>query len=803
MNPVNPTDRSRRSIQGQPGRSGPRALGCFAAAFLLAAPALAQKADPELAKYFGWDEPRIIVVDNGTGPALAADFNADGLTDLAVVNNAKSRIELHLQRRTPRTDEDVQREAKVNEMPPSKFFDRADVSVAHRVTGFRAADATGDGLMDIVYAGLPAELVVLEQKTSLKFDVRSKRRIKDLAAGQDGIELANVVGDSAPDLIVLVSGRLNIFQMTAGEVVGEPLELGSGGTAQQVAAFFVEDYNGDSRLDIAAAIPDDEDPVRLWLQSASSGMDGQGGAMGPELRFEMPALRELEPVRLPGAKAASLAIIERASRRIVLSDLMSGPGTPRKAGSVVERDAAAEIVAYPGQSNKGRSVVVGDLNADGLPDLLATDQQGNSLVLYRQVSGSGLAAAERFSALKDPRTVAMGQWDQDPALEVFVLSEADKVVGIADFDAGTGRLNFPQPVTLATGGASPVAMGYANLGDAGPGLAIIVKDKRDHTLEIHRPEAPAATLKLEGVSRPPQSLLAGDFDHDGKTDLVLFTPSEPLIMVRSVDGAASDAAVLTDKSMPQFGLVQAAGPDNTAMLDVDGDGHPELLLADQNFVRACAFSVEKGWRVIEQITLPESGVQLVGLTVLDRAGEKSIIAYDKANSRLVLMSRGPDRAWQVSDRLRFGGFEASSIHAGAFGGDGAAGVLASSDSAFAVIRLDGTRYGLDEFAAFRSDADDRLEHEIEVGDLNNDGYIDLVCLDARDQMCQVFTVTASRRLLLATEFKVFESRLFGRGDTREFEPSAAIIADLTGDGLQDLVLQVHDRYLVYPQMGAK
>jgi len=50
-----------------------------------------------------------------------------------------------------------------------------------------------------------------------------------------------------------------------------------------------------------------------------------------------------------------------------------------------------------------------------------------------------------------------------------------------------------------------------------------------------------------------------------------------------------------------------------------------------------------------------------------------------------------------------------------------------------------------------------------------------------------------------TRFKVFESRLFQGGEPREFEPSIALIADLTGDGADDVVLLCHDRVLLYPQ----
>ena len=765
----------------------------------------------ELAKYFGWDEPRIIVVDRNVGPAEAADVNGDGLTDLIVVNNSKSRIELHLQRATPRTEAEITRQYKVNELPPSPFYDRVEISVQHRVSGFRVHDFDGDGKRDIVYVGVPAEIVVLRQSAPLKFETASKRRVKDLAAGHDGVSVANVSAGPEPELITLVGGRIAVFSLAGTELVSEPLMLGSGGSNQQIVAFFTEDYNADARTDILAAIPDDASPVRLWLQEQGPG----GGQLGPELRFEMPELRELEPVRLPGRDAAAISIIERASRRLILSDLVTSESTPasRASSSAGERDAAAEVFVFPGPDNKTRSVIAADIDADGLADLLATDQKANTIVMYRQQRGVGLATAgsdasgsqqQLFSALKDPRTIAGGQWDSDPALEVFVLSEADKVVGVAQYDTASHRLGFPQPIALATAGASPVAMAYAAL-PTGPALAVIARDKRDHTLEIHRPGADSepVTLKLEGVNRPPQSMLAGDFDHDDKTDLVLFTPAEPLVMVRSIDGPADQMQLLTDKSMPQFGLVQAAGPDNTAMLDIDNDNHAELLVADQNFVRACAFSPDRGWRVVEQITLPEAAASLVGLAVMqDSGGPPTIVASDKANKRLVLMSRD-GTTWRVSDRLRFSGFDITSLLAGSFSGDGLPNILAIGETGFATVRTRGTRYALEEFAAFRSDDEDLLEHEIEVGDLNSDGFTDLVVLDAKEQMCQVFTVSAARRLLLATEFKVFESRLFGRGDDREFEPSAAIIADLTGDGRNDIVLQVHDRYVIYPQMGGK
>ena len=92
--------------------------------------------------------------------------------------------------------------------------------------------------------------------------------------------------------------------------------------------------------------------------------------------------------------------------------------------------------------------------------------------------------------------------------------------------------------------------------------------------------------------------------------------------------------------------------------------------------------------------------------------------------------------WGVRHRLRMLGFPAERIRAGMFAGD-APSILAMSGEGFAIIRLSGQRAALAQFAAHRPDAEDRLEHEIEAGDLNGDGFVDLVVLDAKEQMASI------------------------------------------------------------------
>lgn len=767
-------------------------------------PAVAQP-DASLAEYFGFGDQRALVVDPQCGPVVSADMNGDKLPDVIIANNRKSRIDLMYLRSAPRGEEDVQRAFKVNELPPNAWYDDERVSVAHRLGCVRIVDADRDGKPDIVYAGIqPQELVVLRQESPSSFVVHSKRRVKGLGAGQDSLVIADVMGDDGLEILALVDGGIGVFPLSREGVIGDQENLGTGGG---VAAIFVEDYDGNGLLDVMGAIPANAAPVRLWLQESVPSGAGKRGLMARELRFEMPGLTEAEPIRFPGRKAASIGVIERASRRMVFFDLVTG--TADSMGGGAEREVLAEVGALRGGASKDRSVAVGDLTGDGLLDLLAADQRGHAVVLHTQRPGLGLDSGESFGTFKDPSQIAIGAWEAGAGPAIFVLSETERAVGVTRVEGG--RIAFPRPLTIKTPGGQPVAMQPVEIAGR-PHLAVVVRDRRDMVLELHagvgatgEAEGAIHSVPLTGITKSPKAVLAADADGDGLTDLLLLTPGEPMVMLRGTqgDGGALPRQMLTNKEMSQFGLVQAAGPSNSALMDVDGDGRQELLIATANFVRACVYDGAKGWRVTEQMNLPDPSTDFAGVTLLRDEGQTRIVAADKANSRLVMFAKDSAGRWGVRERVRLLGFPVGEVYAGAFSGKQTSAILCVGEDGFASVALNGDRARLEQFAAFRSEADDRLEHEMEAGDLNSDGYVDIAVLDAREQMCEIYTFSASRRLLPATEFEVFQSRLFQGGEAREYEPSAAIIGDLTGDAAHDLLLLVHDRVLIYPQMTKK
>jgi hypothetical protein len=252
--------------------------------------------------------------------------------------------------------------------------------------------------------------------------------------------------------------------------------------------------------------------------------------------------------------------------------------------------------------------------------------------------------------------------------------------------------------------------------------------------------------------------------------------------------------------MGQFGLVQGAAANNTFPYDIDGDGNQELLIADRNFIRAVRYDTEPkeqaspGWQVVDQLNADRDS-KLVSVAALD----DRIVSADREGRRLLVFERAGD-GWKVMDEIGIRGLIPQSIHAGPFTGTaGENDLLLVGSDAFAIARLGEGQPTLVETGFWRPNDLRRVPHEIGTGDVNGDGYIDLVSLDAGEQMADILSFSDQGRLHPMSSFKIFESKIFSAGEPREFEPRQAIIADVSGDGADDLILLTHDRILVYPQ----
>lgn len=729
--------------------------------------------DADLAGHFGFDPLEVVPVGPRAGALGAADVDGDGLVDLVIANNHKSRVEI-LRQRPGATPADLVAPRSVNELPEHWRFERLEIPMNIEVGAVELVDLDEDGLLDLVVAGRPDSVQVFRQTSPGEFERLRRHRIRNLMPTRDGLLLQDVIGsDGPPEVVGLVGGKVRIWPIEPNGKLGTAQELTAGD--EKVIAVLPGDFDGDGLTDLAGVVPDDESPIRLWLASRNDGEK----TFGPQLRFEMPSV--VEAMVVPGEDADRLAVIERPTKRVVVYDLVEDAADGG--------EPSFEVHGFTDAGQRDRDIAIVDLDGDGLLDVLSTDRSQNSIAHWRQIEGRGLRSAVTRPTFAQPDAIEAGDVDGDGVAEVFVLSEEEGVVGRAA--TTNGEIGFPEPLLLPAG-HEPKSMKLIDA-DGKPVLAVVAKKDRDFALDLMDPSGgDTVVVDLGRLSRGPDTILDLDADQDGRTDILLFTDDRPMVMIRNTE----DGYEMIDKDgMPQFGLVSAASADNTGRFDVDGDGYDELLVADRNYVRSLRFDPEKGWTVVSQANA-DGESKLVSVEVVDGR----LAAVDQEGRRLLMFERSDD-VWGVVDEIPVRGIRASALRQGGFRGNASQNdLLLIGDDAFAVVQMDGPRPRLAEGTGWRPDDNRTVPHELGLGDVNADGFQDLIALDAGQQSAQILSLSRSGALRPMTNFKIFESKIFSGGEPREYEPREVVIADVTGDGADDLILVAHDRILLYPQM---
>ena len=119
--------------------------------------------------YYGFGEIEIIKLAWNIKCLQTADFDNDGLKDIAVVNNTDSRIELLLQKKAVSSDDaqahlsDVN-ESDINELNPPSKYRKVPVPVSVKMANLVNGDLNSDGLTDLAFYGEPRALYILLQK---------------------------------------------------------------------------------------------------------------------------------------------------------------------------------------------------------------------------------------------------------------------------------------------------------------------------------------------------------------------------------------------------------------------------------------------------------------------------------------------------------------------------------------------------------------------------------------------------------------------------------------------------------------
>jgi VCBS repeat-containing protein len=218
------------------------------------------------------------------------------------------------------------------------------------------------------------------------------------------------------------------------------------------------------------------------------------------------------------------------------------------------------------------SVVVADFNADQRPDLAAASiYTSNVSVLLGGANGT-FGAPTSFPAGGTPYAVAVGEFngDNDPDLAVANQGPATVSVLLGDVN-GT----FRGPISYTTGaGPSSVAVADFNA-DQRPDLATANQDSGTVSVRLGGAGGTFGPLANFPAGQDPTSVVAADFDGDNDPDLAVTDYSLGRVLVlRGGAGGAFNAPV-------QVSSITGSGPIAAAVGDLNADNDPDLVVANQ------------------------------------------------------------------------------------------------------------------------------------------------------------------------------------------------------------------------------
>jgi hypothetical protein len=248
--------------------------------------------------------------------------------------------------------------------------------------------------------------------------------------------------------------------------------------------------------------------------------------------------------------------------------------------------------------------------------------------------------------------------------------------------------------------------------------------------------------------------------------------------------------------------------------DADGDGKAELLLAQKNFLRAVVLKRENdetttpnsgksAWvfSVKEQINGAASNSKLIGAVALPNGakGASSLFLLDAERKALTLCQRDDAGVWQVVRSLTLPVSEFIGLQTVGLGSAKPNSIALLGVNSTACLRLDGEVWDYAELDSYETPIKDGRLHDVVVGDLNHDGRKDIVFLETARNYIDIVQFSRDRKLVPGSRWQVFEERTFRTRRSDLPEPREAVVADVTGDGKNDLIIIVHDRILAYPQ----
>ena len=219
-------------------------------------------------------------------------------------------------------------------------------------------------------------------------------------------------------------------------------------------------------------------------------------------------------------------------------------------------------------------VAIGDVNGDGIPDLVATNPASNTVSVLLG-NGNGTFQTPTTNATGGhPLYVAVADVNGDGKADLVVANEAGSDSNSVSVLLGNGDGIFQTQQAYAVGSnPSWVAVGDFN-GDGHPDIVAANEGSNDNSVSVllNNGDGTFASQSIVTLADNPSSVAVADINHDGNLDIVALSYAGSYISVLLGNGDG------TFQSQQTYALAGGYWPDHSVAIgDLNGDGIPDVV----------------------------------------------------------------------------------------------------------------------------------------------------------------------------------------------------------------------------------
>lgn len=634
------------------------------------------------------------------------------------------------------------------------------------------ADFNGDGKKDAAVTTFSGVSVLLgDGKGSLGAPAK-------FAAGSNALELvaADFNGDRKPDLAVTNSGSNNVSillgdghgSFTAGTTVAvgrAPVGIAAG------------DFNHDGHQDLAVA--DSGLTLSGTHPNTVAILLGTGTGSFQAATFISVAAGPLGVAVSDLNHDSKLDVVVTNSSTDQVSVLLGNGNDAFQPPAVFTVTPGSQ--PEPGTGFGPSQVSIDDFNGDGKKDLVVANALTSTAAVLLGDGTGKFGRALNLQVGKTPFGVIVGDYNRDGKRD-FITSNADADTVSVVLGNGNGTFrDVPTAVRTNAGPSQVVAADFNNDGilDVATSNAGNSQDGSTVSVLLGQPGGGFGSQKVATVGADPLGLAAGDFNSDGRADLVVanfgVVPSDHggfSLLLGNGDGTFQPAVNFTAGDFP----------DSVAVADFNGDGNPDVVVG--NFgtsagTPSVSISLGDGKGGFGKAVIITSLGEFNGVlqaTAGDFNGDgKADVAYFSESKGVLLQLGNGNGIFQPAKTI-VNPFSVFAYAVGDFNRDGFPDFAVEEGGVIQMLLADG--HGNFTSAGSFSDGEPSgfsFVPSLVLGDFNGDGLLDVAAPDGFSNNVSILLGNGDGTLGAST--------LFAGGATH-----SAVAGDFNGDGLPDIAL---------------